>query len=347
MVTENTLVSIIIPCRNEGKFISKTLDSIIANDYPKEKIEIFVVDGMSTDQTRGIVQSYAERYPYICLLANPKKIAPAALNIGIQHAKGQIIMRMDAHNVYDCSYISKSVRYLKEYDADNVGGIWVIRPGSDTMLSNAVALASTHPFSAGNAYYKIGSKEPRYVDTVPFGCYKREVFERIGQFDEDLVRNQDDELNHRLIKSGGKILLAPDIKSYYFARDSLSKLWNMNYQYGYFKPLVAKKIGSVLTFRQLVPALFLMSLSVSGILSIINAELKWVLYAIVLLYLAANIGASFLIARTVGLKYLLVLPIIFGAIHFGYGVGYLKGILDFIVLKRQGVRKNSDVPITR
>jgi glycosyltransferase involved in cell wall biosynthesis len=344
---ESPEVSIILPCRNEQKYIGKALDSLLANDYPKEKMEVFVVDGMSTDQTRAIVHSYSEKFPHIRLLDNPKMIVPSALNIAIQNAMGQIVIRMDAHNVYEETYVSMCVRYLREYDVDNVGGMWIILPGSDTLLSKGIALAIAHPFGAGNAYYKIGSKEPKYVDTVPFGCYKREVFDRIGCFDEELIRNQDDEFNLRLIKSGGKILLAPDIKSYYYARDSLSKLWRMYFQYGYFKPLVAKKVGSVLTWRQLVPALFVMSLFVSGGLSMINHNFVWILSSIVFLYCSANVSASFLIARASELKYLFVLPFIFGVIHFGYGLGYLKGILDFIVMKKNKWVKKTDIPITR
>ncbi|GJQ23461.1 MAG: hypothetical protein HBSAPP01_12510 [Candidatus Brocadia sapporoensis] len=207
-------ISIIIPSRNEEKFIDKCLDSIIAQDYSKEKLEILVVDGMSNDKTREFIKGYSKQHRYIKLLDNPGKIVPTAMNTGIRDAHGEIIIRMDAHNIYEKDYVSKCVKYLQEYNVDNVGGIWVTLPGSNTLIAQSIAFALSHPFGVGNAYFRIGSKEPRYVDTVPFGCYKREVFQRIGLFDEDLVRNQDDEFNLRLTKNGGKLLLVPDIVSY-------------------------------------------------------------------------------------------------------------------------------------
>lgn len=340
-------VSIIIPCRNERNFINACLDSIIAQDYSKEKIEVFVVDGMSDDGTKEIVKEYIDRYQFINILDNSKKIVPTALNIGIQNARGDIIIRIDAHNIYEKDYVSKCVKYLQEYDVDNVGGIWVTLPANDTLLAQSIAFALSHSFGIGNAYYRIGSKEPKYVDTVPFGCYKREVFNKIGVFDEDLVRNQDDEFNLRLIKNGGKILLVPDIVSYYYARESLSKLWRMNFQYGYFKPLVAMKVGGVFTWRQLIPALFVGSLVVSGILTLILKPFLLLFLLLIFLYLSANIIASGLIALKKGLKYIFTLPIVFATLHFSYGIGYLKGIWDFIVLKKHKRNKITDIPLTR
>lgn len=340
-------VSIIIPCRNEEKFIGKCLDSIIAQYYPKDKIEVLVVDGMSQEGTREIIEEYDRKYTFIHMLNNPQKIVPTALNIGIQHAKGEIIIRMDAHNVYQSDYISKCVKYLQEYNVDNVGGIWITLPGSDTIIAESIALALSHPFGVGNAYYRIGAKEPRYVDTVPFGCYKREVFERIGLFDEELIRNQDDEFNLRLIKNGGKVLLVPEIISYYYARESLSKLSKMYFQYGYFKPLVAQKVGAVLTWRQLIPVIFVGSLIIFGIFSLLLKPVTWLFLAIILSYLIVNIGFSLLVALKKGLKYLFVLPITFATLHFSYGIGYLKGIWDFIILKRHKRKKIEDVSLTR
>ena len=215
------MVSIIIPCRDERRFIEKCLLSIIANDYPKESLQVLVVDGMSEDGTREILNQFSGKYPFIKMLDNPKKIVPVALNIGIKQARGNVIIRMDAHNVYGKDYISKCVKYLRKYNIDNVGGICITLPGRNTLLAQSIALALSHPFGVGNAHFRIGLKGPKYVDTVPFGCYKREVFEKIGLFDEDLVRNQDDELNVRLQRNGGKILLVPEIVSYYYARDSL------------------------------------------------------------------------------------------------------------------------------
>lgn len=341
------IISIIIPCRNEEKFISNCLDSIIANDYPKNRLEILVVDGMSDDGTKDIIKQYSKRYHFIRMLENHRKIVPVALNIGINNAQGDIILRMDAHVIYEKNYISKCLKYLKEHDVDNVGGVMITLPSKNTVLAQSIALAVSHPFGVGNAYFRTGSQKPKYVDTVPFGCYKKEVFKEIGLFDEDLVRNQDDEFNLRLIKNKGKILLVPDIISYYYARDSLPKLWKMYFQYGYFKPLVALKVGAVLTWRQLIPAFFVGSLIISLILSFIFSPFLWLLALILSLYIAINFFFSFFISLNKGLKYVLSLPLVFLTLHFSYGIGYLKGICDFIILKKHKRKKIKDIPITR
>jgi len=340
-------VSVIIPSRNEENFIARCLVSIVAQDYPRETLEVLVIDGMSEDKTRDITSQYSEGHPFLKLLDNPKKIVPAALNIGINKSQGEIIVRMDAHNTYEKDYISKCARYLQKLQADNVGGLWITLPGADTLIAHAIALGLSHPFGVGNASYRIGTKEPKYVDTVPFGCYRKEVFEKVGLFDEDLVRNQDDEFNLRLIKNGGKILLVPDIVSYYYARDSLSKLWKMYYQYGYFKPLVAQKVGGVLTWRQLIPALFVGGLIASAALSIIFKTFLWVFLLALSLYLAANLVFSFQISLKKGMKYFAVLPVVFSTLHLSYGVGYLKGVWDFLILKKNKKKKIEDLPITR
>lgn len=340
-------VSIIIPCRDEEKFIGRCLDSIIAQDYPKDKIEVLILDGRSTDRTREIVKKYTQKYPFIKVLDNPRKIAPAALNIGIKKARGGIIIRMDAHNVYEESYVSKCVKYLKEYNVDNVGGIWIMLPANNTIVAKSIALALSYPFGAGNAYYRIGIKKPRYVDTVPFGCYKREVFDKVGLFDEELLRGQDAEFNARLRKNGGKILLVPEIVSYYYARDSLSKLWKMHFQYGYFKPLTAKKIGNVYTVRQLIPGAFVGSLIISLVLSAIYRPFLWLFLFILGSYIIANLAFSLKISLKKGFRFFFVLPLVFATIHFSYGLGYLKGIWDFIILKRHKKKKIEDMPLTR
>ncbi|GAB6183585.1 glycosyltransferase family 2 protein [Thermodesulfovibrio hydrogeniphilus] len=342
-------VSIIIPCRNEEKFIGKCLDSIIANDYPKDKLEIFVVDGMSEDKTREVLKEYTQKYPFIKILDNPKKVTPSALNIGIKKAKGEIIIIIGAHTEYTRDYISKIVHWLKKSGADSVGGILITKPGANTLIAKAIPLALSSMFGVGNAYFRTGVKEPRYVDTVPFGAYRREVFDKIGLFDEELVRNQDDELNLRLIKNGGKILLVPDIISYYYARDSLLKLWKLYFQYGYFKPLVALKVGTVLTWRQLIPAIFVGSLFISGILSFFFSPFLWLFFFILCSYLLANLGFSVYLSLKKGIKYLPFLPLCFATLHFSYGIGYLKGIMDFIILKKHKKNKNKikDIPLTR
>ena len=227
---------------------------------------MLVVDGMSTDGTRKIVAEFARDHPFIKLLDNPRRITPAALNIGIAQARGDIIIRVDAHSTYPPNYLSSLVAWQEKTGADNVGGAWRILPGGDTPMARAIAVGLAHPFGVGNAYYRIGASAPRWVDTVPFGCYRREVFTRIGLFDEDHVRTEDDEFNLRLRKNGGRILLVPEIVIDYYARESLPKIWRMYYYYGYFKPLVARKLGLVLSLRHLIPSLLVLTLAVSLLL---------------------------------------------------------------------------------
>jgi glycosyltransferase involved in cell wall biosynthesis len=340
-------LSIVIPCRNEKNFIDKCLESIIKNDFPKDRLEVLIADGMSEDGTRDIIRQYSNKYPFIIFMDNPRKTTPVAMNIGIRQARGNYIVILSSHSEIDKNFLKLNFDNITQYNVDCVGGILITVPQNNTILAKSIAKALSHPFGVGNAYFRTGSKESRNVDTVPFGCYKKNVFTNIGFFDEDLIRNQDDELNHRLIKKGGKILLIPDIISYYYSRGSLTKLWRMYYQYGYFKPLVSIKIGAILTLRQILPALFLMSVFLSAIAILFSSHFLYIFTFIVFSYLFLNIVISLFIALREDLRHLFYLPFVFATIHIGYGVGYLKGILNFIVLKHHLRKKVSDVPMTR
>ncbi len=345
-MNDTKLISIIVPCRNEVGYIAACLDSVIANDYPREQLEILVVDGMSEDGTRSLVEQYSRQYQFIRLLENPKKIVPAALNLGIDAARGRIIVRMDAHILYPKDYLSLLVRWLEQSGADNVGGVVVTCPANPSSKALAIALGLSHPFGVGNSYFRIGAAEPRWVDTVPFGCYRREVFDHIGKFDEELVRNQDDEFNLRLLKHGGRILLVPEIVSHYYARDSLSKVWRMYYQYGYFKPLAARKLGGILTVRQVIPAMFLLSLFTMFLLGLWLPIMGKLWTAIFLAYAGIDVVLAGVAGVKSGIKCALWLCLVFPAIHCSYGLGFLKGALDFLIWKK-GTPPVSRVPISR
>jgi len=204
-------VTVIVPCRNERRYIAACLDSILATAYPADRLEVLVVDGASDDGTRDAVRAYAAREPRVRLLDNPRRSAPAALNLGIRAARGEIIARMDAHVVYPPHYLPVLVEALLETGADNVGCPIVTLPADESATARAIACALSHPFGVGNSRFRIGSAVRREVDTVPFGCFRRDVFDRVGLFDEELIRNQDDEFNFRLIRSGGRVLLVPDV----------------------------------------------------------------------------------------------------------------------------------------
>ncbi|MBL7942749.1 MAG: glycosyltransferase family 2 protein, partial [Flavobacteriales bacterium] len=249
------LVTVIIPCYNEGAFIGPFLDSMATQDYPGDQLEILIADGMSTDGTRNEIQSRITAASKIILIDNPKRYVPHGLNLCLARAQGEVIVRMDVHCQYPDHYISACVRHLLESGADNCGGVLDTVPGADTPEAQSIAIALSHPFGIGNALFRTGSKEPVFTDTVPFGCFKKNVFDRIGAFDEELLRNQDDELNGRIIRSGGRILLVPAIRTKYFARPTRKLTWKMYYQYGFYKPLVIRKLGKPATLRQCIPPL--------------------------------------------------------------------------------------------
>jgi len=341
------IVSIIIACRNEKDFIARCLDSIISNDYPKDRMEIIIADGMSEDGTRDIVIEYIERFPYIRLIDNLKKNTSSAFNMGIEAAKGEIVMIMGAHSIYEEDYISQCVSHLLKGDADNVGGICKIRPQNNSLIAKSIAYAMSSTFGAGNAYYRTGTDEARYVDTVFGGCYKKKIFDYIGNFDEELFRTQDSELNARLIKSGRKILLVPTIVSYYYARKSLKELCKMNLQYGYSKPLAVKKVGKVYTARQLIPPAFVASLCITLFLSLFFNWCLWLFLLILISYIITNLIFSLKISLEKGISHFIVLPIVFATVHFSWGIGYLIGIWNFIIFINHKKRKIKDMPLTR
>ncbi len=334
MIEENIKISIIIPCRNEEKFIDKCLNSIIANDYSKDNLEVLVVDGMSEDATRRIVETYSQSYPFIRHLDNPKKITPVALNIGLKHAKGEIIMRMDAHTTYEKYYIAKCVKYLCENNADNVGGVWKILPQNNSSIAESIAHVLSSSFGVGNAYYRIGSKKPKYVDTVPFGCYKKEVFDAIGLFNEELARSQDIEFNLRLKKWGGKIMLFPDIVSYYYARSTLKALAKNSFWNGFWVIYSAKFAKIPFSFRHLVPLFFVSLVLGSLFLSRVYTPFIYLFTFILSLYLIINILFSFRISLTNKLRLFPALVISFFTLHFWYGVGSIWGLIKLLVSKR-------------
>jgi len=342
-------VSIIIPCRNEESFIFNTLLSIINSEYSLELMEILIIDGMSDDKTKKIVKEFEYKYSQIRLLDNPNKTVPYAMNIGIKEAKGSIIIRLDAHSVYPIDYISKLVYWIEKLDVDNVGGVWDTMPANDSLESQAIAYSTSNSFGIGNAQYRISNKvEPYEVDTVPFGCYKAEVFDKIGLFDLDLTRNQDDEFNGRLIQNGGQIFLIPDLKIKYFARENFNKMFKMFYQYGYFKPLVNIKLDVPATLRQFVPPSFVLFLIFGTIFSFFS-KVFFILFLIGLaVYFSVNSLVSYKISKKKkNFKLFPYLVKSFFLIHLSYGIGYLKGVLNFTILRKYKKEDLSQINISR
>ena len=332
-------VSIICPVFNEEKYIEACIVSILEQDYPKEAMEVLFIDGNSTDNSTGIIKRYTAQYSFLKLLNNPERIVPYALNKGLEAAKGEVIMRLDAHCTYPTNYISELVRYLYQLNADNVGGVWNTQPAKDTPICQAIAFASSHPFGVGCSMHKIGASKIMETDTVPFGCYKREIFDKTGLFDTDLVRNQDDEFNGRLLNLGGKIYLIPQVIINYTARDTLCKMRKMYYQYGLYKPLVNKKLGAPATVRQFFPILFLLGLTIGGVVCMIWPLLLHFYTSVLLLYLFIGIVVGSMGAIRAHQPLLaLLMPYVFFNIHMSYGIGYLVGIFNVLGKKTAQVK---------
>lgn len=328
------MISIICPVYNEEKYIAKCIESIMQQDYPKDDLEVLFVDGMSTDKTREIIAGYLPQCPYLRVLDNPHKIVPYAMNAGVQNSKGEIIIRLDGHVEYPTNYFSALVKHLKELDADNVGGLCETLPCGPTAKEYAIAEALSSSFGMGNSYFRIGCNEIMQVDTVPFGCFKREVFDKVGLYDNELVRNQDDELNGRIIKNGGKIYLIPSIVTKYYARDKISKVGRMFYQYGLFKPLVNKKLGSPATVRQFFPLAFVVGLIFGAVLSCFSPIIACLYLAVIVLYFLLALVFTFKsIKKTHKTGLLLYQPLTYFTIHFCYGWGYLVGIFKIMFHK--------------
>jgi len=316
-------VSILIPMHNEERHIAHCLDSILANDYPKDRLEILVLDAMSMDCSRQIVQAYAERYPFLRLLDNPKRIVPAALNIGIQEAKGEIIIRMDAHALYAPDYMRRCVELLETTEAVNVGGLQ--HAVGINYISNAIAIAITTPFGIGSAYFRYAEKE-MWVDTVYLGAWRKSTLRALGGFNEEWVVNQDYELNYRLRRAGGKILLSPEIKCWYYVRPSLKALTRQYFRYGFWRVKTLVTYPDSIRWRQLVPPALIVGLLVS--LGIFPAT-RMLGTAGPALYLAANLVASIWTASRRGWKFLPLLPFAFATIHLSWGTGFLAGLFKW------------------
>jgi len=324
------IVSVIIPCRNEEKYIAQCIDSILESDYQKEEFEIIVVDGMSNDKTIDIVENYLNRYGFIKLIKNPKQTTQWALNKGIIEAKGDVIIILGAHAAISQNYISGCVEILKN-DNETVCAGGLVENICENDISKIIGYAMSSSFGVGNAYFRTGDKSG-FVDTVAFGAYKKEIFEKIGYFDEDLVRNQDDEFNFRVTKNGYKIFLDTKLKLLYYTRASFKKLFNQYFQYGYWKVYVNKKHKAVTTLRQLVPSLFLIFLVFGFFISFSNIYLRFGYRLTILTYIVLAIKSGLNKTDTIRELGLFIYTCLI--LHISYGSGYLWGVISFLILRK-------------
>ena len=316
-------ISVVMPVYNEEKYIENCIESLLLQNYPQNLMEWIFVDGMSTDKTRELIEKYITEYPQLIkLLSNPNKTVPYAMNIGIREAKGQFIIRLDAHADYSTDYISKCVYYLETTDADNVGG--VAETKSKGFVGNAIAKMLSSRFGVGNSEFRTNG-ESGYVDTVPFGAFRREVFEKLGGYDERLTRNQDNEMNYRIRKNGGKIFLSSDIKLSYYCRDSIKGISDMAMKNGMWNVITMKLCPGSMGIRHFIPLMFLLSLICLPIISVFWNPIILLLTVEVVLYLILD--CIFSAQKADKIKEFLLLIILFPIFHITYGAGSLKGLL--------------------
>jgi len=324
------LVSIVLACRNEQGYIDACLQSALNQDLPEGGLEILVADGMSTDGTREHLRQLAKEHSQIRILDNTGRIVSTGLNAAIRVARGEIIIRMDAHTVYASDYVRQCLAVMNETGADNVGG--PIQTTAETFMERAIRAVYHSAFAVGGARSHRADYEG-YVDTVVYGCWKKNIFDRIGYFDEELVRNQDDEFNLRLTRAGGKIYQSPRIRSWYHVRGSLNGLFRQYMQYGYWKTLVIRKHRIPASFRHLVPGTFVACICFLAIFGLFWSPALMAGLALATVYLAAALMASLLTAARTQWVLLPVLPIVVGCFHFGYGYGFVRGVLDLVLLR--------------
>ncbi|HAF61782.1 MAG TPA: glycosyltransferase family 2 protein [Anaerolineaceae bacterium] len=319
-------VSLLVAVRNEAEHIEDLIASIKAQEYPADKLEVIILDGGSTDGTREIVKALIKEHANYRLIGNPKTIQSAAWNLGLDVCRGEIISIVSGHVILAPDYVSKAVATLQRTCADMVGG--TIRAVSATRVGEAIALAMSHPFGVGGARHRYTEREEE-TDSVFMGFCHRSVYEEIGVYDEELVRNQDDEFSYRLTKAGGRILCNPEIKSYYHSRSTYQSLWKQYFQYGYYKVRVLQKHPKQMSLRQFVPLGFVLALLLTSLLALFTPWGWFALVGLVGVYTFANLLASFLIAKREGWRYFWPLPLAFATIHLSYGLGFLIGLFKF------------------
>lgn len=329
------MLSVICPIYNEEKYIGACIESIIAQDYPKDNLEVIFADGMSTDRTREIVEEYATKYPFIRLIDNPKRIVPPALNAAIDASHGEIIMRLDAHASYQPNYFSAIATALDKYGADNAGSVCKTDVLNKTSKALAIREVLSHPLGVGNSAFRTGINGVKEVDTVPFGCWRRSVFSRFGNYDERLVRNQDIELNKRIKAGGGKIVIIPDTFCTYFARETFSKLAKNNYGNGKWNILTVYYTHQLksLSLRHFIPLIFVLSLLLPAIAGFFWHPLLWISLASLIAYTIVLSVNSAKIAMKKHLNFIYLVEAFF-VLHLTYGWGSLIGLVKLPFTRR-------------
>jgi len=301
-------------------------------------MEIIIADALSQDKTRELINVFHGDHPDLRLrvVDNVRRIIPAALNLAIGQARGQIIVRLDAHSQPEPEYVERCVRALEAGKGANVGGVWQIRPGGTGWIAESIAAAAAHPLGVGDALYRLNPKAGA-VDTVPFGAFRRELADQIGGFDETLLANEDYEFNARLRQTGGVVWLDPEIRSIYFARASLGELGRQYWRYGYWKWRMLRRHAGTIRWRQALPPLFVADLMLLVILSIWFAFARWVVSLEIIGYLLVLLAGGARAALRARKPFLLLgLPLSILTMHLSWGSGFLCSLLARPSIQKHG-----------
>lgn len=325
-------VSVVVPCRNEIRHIRVFLNSVFRQELGEIKMEVLVADGMSNDGTRLVLNEFKKRFAALRVLDNHEQIVSTGLNRAIREARGEIILRMDAHSLYARDYVRTCVDVLNETNADNVGGPALTQ--ADGFLARAIAYAYQAPFARGGVKFR----NPQYegpVDTVTYGCWRKSTLEHIGMFDEKLVRSQDYELNMRIISRGGTVWRSPRIISWYWPRASLPGLFWQYFQYGFWKVAVIRKHRRLASGRNFVPGSCLLAgaiLLLGAAIARLTGSPRWqnaifdVWFTLTGLYFLASLEAALSIAKRAGWNFLPCLPVVFAIYHLSYALGFVLAL---------------------
>jgi succinoglycan biosynthesis protein ExoA len=321
-------VSIIMPLRNEAAFLSRSLGSVLAQDYPHARLEVLVADGMSTDETRGEIGRLAANSDIaVTVVENARRIVSTGLNALLRRARGEIVIRVDGHCEIASDYVSFCVRHLERGEAEGVGG--ALETVGETPVARVIARAMSSGFGVGGSPFRTRKGWTGLVDTVAFPAYTHAAIEVAGPYDEELVRNQDDEYNYRLRSRGARILVASDVKARYYSRSSLRSLFRQYFQYGLWKVRVLQKHPRQMRPRQFVPPAFVACVLVGALAAPMAAWARFGFIGVVGAYTLANLAASAWTGRAGPFPEVFLLPFVFAMLHFSYGVGFLTGLVRF------------------
>lgn len=320
-------VSVIIPIRNEEKYIERCINSILQQDYPRENMELILIDGCSEDKTVDIIKNFICTYDFIKLYNNLHKTVQCALNIGIKNAQGVYIVRMDAHSEYADDYVSKCIEYLEKTGADNVGGPMIAK--GKTRIQKVIAAAYHSQFAMGGGKFHEENYEG-YADTVYLGAFKKETLIKINMYDDRFPKSEDDDLNFRIIENGGKVYITPKIKSVYYPRSSYKDLFTQYFEYGLWKVAVIKKHKKPARISHLIPVTFVFFIILFSMLSVFNSFARTILIFVMTIYFCLNLYFS-LKNKHIKIFYdKLRLVWVHFVLHISYGLGFLFGIFKFL-----------------